>query len=724
MQQGSDYINFIRRCEAIEVAELLKIAQEEWVSEQSPALAQLLSDFAEVYEGQTFERTRGELLWGKVGERTALLVKPEPTWGGPGLPSSKREQIAFLLFSTRVPLTLWVQFPTFLASVQQFAPNTTHPTIDQRATLESEELQWIAHIDVVLGNRDRHFRNILLAPNGKLIPIDHTYALLPKWRPCRFCWLSLSQISEPILSSVRLDLDRAGEILDQLRSQEVVEAAILECERRMTLEKSAIEAGLTYYEIGSIFATGAYGHLCSSSAPFQQETEGLCRELLIWKQRADQLENIEEGKRLLDTTEGFVEQMIELWLARRGLYPRGWLGLYVKSKRNVLTVERVPLSGELVLAFGRKCTSSLTETYPGPEVIQRLGEQFLASPEAISQQQLCRLRDFIQNRPAWAAYLSSELRDFVEDFIRLYELVPTRDTLEHYTGSINGEKRLVFKPHLTREEQKARLPLRRDGTARPLRCVEQVRYEQIAHLLFPEKAPIALWILLSNPHRHYLVQRYLHGRLLSELSSAEIEAIVPVEVQWIAHIDLMLGIYDRHEKNVILTPDGRLMAIDHGAALRSKLTVGLNFWTRHPAIRHSVEPALLERILSTDLAHLLDLLRRFGISEKSVRCVRLRALLEREALLAGLNLFDVAVLMWKYRFQEETRSEIVDLVREHEEEDFSEAARMRVLEIAQWKKCYQPMKAGDDPFLAHLAAVWRRWPEVSADFLDRRQHSQ
>lgn len=345
-------LDFIRCKRGVEVIELLRLAEAidrggEWVDELPRGFCQLIVDFAEVFKGETFERIRG-LVWGKVGERTAFLIKPEPIRGGASLPSSKKEHIAFLLFPTRIPVTLWVRFPPHPlfgaegceGSVQQFIPNTFYPTPKERRSLAAEEIQWVAHVDLILGNRDRHFKNILVDAHGRLIPIDHTYALLPKWRPCTFCWLSVPGISEPIFPSLCEELKRGEEIVDVVRAQGVVEEAVLECERRIVLERCAVEADLTYFELGSIFAgfgttsyRSAYAELITKSGgivtSFRQEAEKLCAELAWWKERASQVETIEEGRRLLDESTGFVERMIELWLGQRSLYPRGCCPSYI-----------------------------------------------------------------------------------------------------------------------------------------------------------------------------------------------------------------------------------------------------------------------------------------------------------------------------------------------------------------------------------------------------------
>lgn len=766
---GSVVWNFIRRYEGVKVDELLHLAEAlrskgEWVVDLPAEFVQLVLDFAEVFEGQTLLRSfeqPGELLWGMVGEQRALVIKPEPPHGPADGPTPKKEQIAFLLFPRRVPLTLWVHLASEdgveegapFASVQRFLADARHLEPKERGALAAEEVQWIAHIDLVLGNRDRHGRNLLLNGEGHLIPIDHTYSLSSKWRPCQFAWLGMPAISQPIVESVRCDMGRAEEILLLLKEQKVDPSAIDDCERRLVLERVGAEAGLTYYELGWMLAGLAdpgpfgatmrrseYSNLVERSKGelnrFTDEAERLCQESARWKKRAAGVSDREMGGELLDQAHGFIGRMVELWLGQRHIYPRGMVQLNLVASQKIAAVEPSLLLRELTRAFGRNVVRPawgrirhLVRKVPPPELIEELGRRFSLSTEPIAEQQLRGLGEFVESRPEWASAISPHLLQFVDDFVHLDSIVaadynPARDV---YYGMCRGERQFVFKPHLSWKEQEAVLPLGRGGVARLMSRAQQVRFEQIAHHLFPERAPIALWMALSNRPpittgvRHCAVQRYVEGRSVADLSFEEVQELAPGEVQWIAHIDLLLGHSDRHEGNVILTPEGRLMAIDHGMVFAPRVDVGVNFWTRHPAIRRPVDPQLAREIKARDPSDLIALLHHFGIIGKSADSLLVRAILEQEGVAVGLNLFDVAAMLWKYSVHRERRCEAVDLVERTRgqlgtevgmggplfSERFRAVVKERVAQIAALK---EGNSTPDDPFLLHLEAMWHRWP--------------
>uniref|UniRef100_A0A5B6ZVG3 1-phosphatidylinositol 4-kinase n=1 Tax=Davidia involucrata TaxID=16924 RepID=A0A5B6ZVG3_DAVIN len=121
-----------------------------------------------------------------------------------------------------------------------------------------EEVHKISVFDIRMANADRHFGNILVNKEGRivLIPIDHGYCLPENFEDCTFDWLYWPQAHQPF----------SQDTIDYIKSLDAEQDIALlkfygwelslECARTLRIStmllKKGAERGLTPFDIGSI----------------------------------------------------------------------------------------------------------------------------------------------------------------------------------------------------------------------------------------------------------------------------------------------------------------------------------------------------------------------------------------------------------------------------------------------------------------------------------------
>jgi len=186
---------------------------------------------------------------------------------------SVREEAAYLLdrgFS-RVPRTRKVTLRGIntegkkrnytTGSLQQWIQGArSFDQLDERelAGIPAEDLQRLAIQDLRWLNADRHFGNVLLDPDGRVVPIDHGFILPNKADRLVFNWMKFPQMKLKLTEECKryiLALDPQKDAQELLKLG-IDEAAIARMEISTYLLQEGVRQGLSLHEIASIYING------------------------------------------------------------------------------------------------------------------------------------------------------------------------------------------------------------------------------------------------------------------------------------------------------------------------------------------------------------------------------------------------------------------------------------------------------------------------------------
>ncbi|NGX54531.1 MAG: hypothetical protein KR126chlam2_00142 [Chlamydiae bacterium] len=143
------------------------------------------------------------------------------------------------------------------------------------------------------------------------------------------------------------------------------------------------------------------------------------------------------------------------------------------------------------------------------------------------------------------------------------------------------------------------------------------------------------------------LQMFVAGKGAHELTDAEKDAIPAQQIQKMAAFDLLIGNGDRHEGNFMWDEASQTLSlIDHGLTFLDsldwkegwKFSEGRFEWSTYPQARDIVNPEVKAWILEYDLDAKCQILKKLGISERSIREHRLRVLFTQEGVRRGITL--------------------------------------------------------------------------------------
>jgi len=156
--------------------------------------------------------------------KTLAIYKPQrgerPLWDFPDGTLCYREQAAFEVSETLgwciVPATILREGPRGLGSIQLYIQHNPDVTYFNLGDSFIPQLQRIAAFDYVTNNADRKGGHCLLEKSGKLWGIDHglCFHIAPKLRTVIWDFAG-----KPLPESIRLDVERLGQILDEDSSE-------------------------------------------------------------------------------------------------------------------------------------------------------------------------------------------------------------------------------------------------------------------------------------------------------------------------------------------------------------------------------------------------------------------------------------------------------------------------------------------------------------------------
>jgi len=117
------------------------------------------------------------------------------------------------------------------------------------------------------------------------------------------------------------------------------------------------------------------------------------------------------------------------------------------------------------------------------------------------------------------------------------------------------------------------------------------------------------------------------------------------DVQRIAVLDIVLANTDRHEGNMLVTDDLRVIPIDHGFCLPSTLEELYFAWQHWPQARTPIEDEIRHFIAAINIESLASKLRELGVRPECVAVSRATTIALKEGAAAGLTLQQIASLI-------------------------------------------------------------------------------
>jgi len=134
-------------------------------------------------------------------------------------------------------------------------------------------------------------------------------------------------------------------------------------------------------------------------------------------------------------------------------------------------------------------------------------------------------------------------------------------------------------------------------------------------------------------------------------------------VQKIAQFDIRLLNIDRNCQNLLVVDEDNfeLVPIDHSYILPNCLDVDMNFgWMNWRQVKGKVVESVIKYVESIDIEEDVEILRIFGIEEKSIRNMKLATLVLKRGCSVGWSLFKIAGFLVRNKDGESELEKIVN----------------------------------------------------------------
>jgi hypothetical protein len=192
---------------------------------------------------------------------------------------------------------------------------------------------------------------------------------------------------------------------------------------------------------------------------------------------------------------------------------------------------------------------------------------------------------------------------------------------------------------------------------------------------------------------------------ISNLGSIEdfsVKQFPNIEVQKIAILDIRVLNMDRNVANILVTPEKKLIPIDHGLSIPEALNINEYdlCWMDFPQSKDLIEESCLEYISMIDpLKDISFLKENFSFPDKSLMFLRISSILLKKGAQAGLSLNQIGSLL--YRKEYESSPSVIEEVVQKSIEFYKTITKSLTTRLILEKNLYSKSKKRPRAYSSH-----------------------